>query len=275
MKRLAIGIITSLTLSGTLLAKEQKTYKFENTKCEQTDSCDLKGFEITITRLANEVYDENRISSHSTMEGFYETTDTCVVEKYAIVQFIKGGLFNSSAYDINHLETGYNTGRQFFGESIFPFIHPEWVVDSVDADPIYASYRDQNDRHGLYRIKKDESRSILFDDSSYYTYYFYRPKLPIARMHFSDMPTGGSYSEINITGGPNAGKTLYSSTNASMAFYTCIYKAEDVSENANEYDIDKEKAIGCLTWSNHHIFDPRTKSFKNSLTIDPRALSKE
>src|SRR5512147_1811320 len=69
---------------------------FLNTDCRATDSCDLKRF--TLTKVTNEIWfsddaDHPTYSNSVIME--YETDSVAALEKYAIVQFKKGCVFNS------------------------------------------------------------------------------------------------------------------------------------------------------------------------------------
>lgn len=246
------------------------TKTFKNVNCDLTNTCDLLGFEIKITEGG---WDEDTTFSRQTyMEGFYETKSPDQVEDYAIVQFIKGGLFREHKFDQENIRLINGASRDFFGKKI-PFVHPEWVVDSFDNDPIYASYHEKGDRHGLYRIKKDESRSVIYDDSKYFDYYFFRPNLENGRMHFSDLPTGGSYSQIKISRGENAGKLAQTATSSSMEFKTCIFRTSDVAQDAGPKGVDINLALGCLEWENHHVFDWKTREFKKANTIDTRATN--
>lgn len=271
MKLQRLAVLMSLTLPALASAQvTSKTLVFENVDCEQTDSCGLKKFQIKITRDAND--DSSRfLMSNTYMEGYYETQKISQVEDYVMVQYIKGGVFNEYKVGDAPIQTYRGMSRDHFGQEI-PFVHPEMVVDSFDVDPVYASYAEKNDRHGLYKIKSDESRSVVFDDSKYYTYYFYRPEMKLPRMHFSDLPSGAIYSKTHISAGPNAGKTSYSSQSVSMEFTICAFKKSDVPENAGPKEVPQEAAIGCLDWSNHHVYNWETNRYEDALKVDPRAM---
>lgn len=269
MKTIAVPLLLALALPAAAQFDRQ-TKVFNNDSCEETNSCDLKKFQITLTRDAND--DSSRfLMSNTYMEGYYETNDKSAVEDYVMVQYIRGGIINEYKIGNGPMQTYRGMSREYFGADM-PFVHPEMVVDSFDTDPVYASYAEKDDRHGLYKIKSDESRSVVFDDSKYYTYYFYRPDLKTPRMHFSDMPSGGMQSSVNISAGPNAGKTSYSAQSSSMEFIICAFKKSDVPETAGPKDVSRDKAIGCLKWSNHHIYNWETQRYENATSIDPRAL---
>lgn len=263
MKRI-IFLLLLINYSHAQETCTENSEKFVNSNCEKSDSCDLLGFEFKVTRITSK--EVNGMTSSSYLEGFYETKSVDSLEKYATVQYIRGGL-----YDINQMgdEPSYKTishTREFFGHDLVPFQHDDWVIDSLDDDPIYASAAQKNHRHGYYMIKKDENSSILFDGAAtYLDYYFYNPKIKIPRMHFTDMPTGGRYSEIMIAAGENKDKLLKYSTNSTMEFVICIFKTKDIPRYVDHYYLDQSKAIGCLSWHNYHIFDALVMEFKDHL----------
>lgn len=272
MKNLS-SIVTSFIISlntSSALAQSSEIIKiFNNKECIQTDSCDLKKLYLKITRSL----DSKNQNGRTYMEGYYETQKIDQVEKYAIVQFIKGGVYNEYKLGNEPIEMIQNTDRDFFGKRHVKFIHPELVIDSVDTDPVYASLVEENSRHGGYKIKDNENLSVIFDNSSNYSYYLYEPVLKLPRMHFSDMPTGGDFSEIRISAGPNAGKVTRSSASSSMEFKTCVFKTEDIPINAGPSEMNPDDAVGCVEWSNHFIFDWEKKKFMNSDKVHENALN--
>ncbi len=261
------------------IAKKPRVVKnliYHNTNCTDTNSCSLKSFglKVSISESKGTNFQKRpymTINSH--MEGFYKTSDIETMTDYAVVQYIKGcryrkSRFNNEAFFLNFK----STFREFFGKQQFNLRHEKLVIDSVDTDPVYASYSKWRERHAFYQIKKNEKYSVIYDDSKYYNYFYEKPEIKRPIMHFSDMPSGSSYNELKISEGNNAGKILASAENASMKFITCIYKIVDVPENLHPEDIDQSKAIKCLNWSNSHILNWKTKKFNSSNKLDPNCL---
>ncbi len=257
-------------------AMEQETKSFINKDCSVTNSCDLKSFSITIFK---DFETDTTISStpihYATtfLEGKYEVTSKDVIKKYAVVQYIKGCIYEKNQKD-DEPETIRKSGtrRDFFGKKI-NFRHEDLVIDSFDDDPIYASYSEQNDRHGLYKVKRDETISLLFteiDDND--EYLFFSPEIIKPIIHFSDMPTGSRYSENLISHGTHAGKTSKTTKIASMIFETCLFKTQDVPRNLGPSDTDRSKAISCLSWENSHQLKKDKSGFEKRDDIDPNCL---
>ena len=68
----------------------------------------------------------------------YETDSVGAIEKYAIVQFIKGCVFNSSKNSDRKIKRNVGSTVPNFGEDI-PYCFSDWVIDSQDTDPAYNS----------------------------------------------------------------------------------------------------------------------------------------
>ena len=257
-------------------AMDKKTKSFINYDCIKNDSCDLKSFSIDIYKSfeSEPRSNSNPVLYASTfLEGKYEVGTEKSIKEYAVVQSIKGCVYQKNQKD-DEPETIYKGGttRDFFGEKI-NFRHENLVIDSFDDDPIYASYSEQNDRHGLYRLKKDESISLLFtelDDND--EFLFFSPEIIKPIIHFSDMPTGSRYSEGLMTGGELKGKINKSLRLASMEFKTCIYKTKDVPRNLGPNDTDRTKAIACLNWNNSHKLNKARTAFEDRKSLDSNCL---
>src|SRR5436190_1882987 len=110
---------------------------FLNPDCRSTDTCDLKRF--TLTTSVYEVWfsDDPKYPTYGNgviME--YETKSVEALEKYAIVQFVKGCVFDSSKNGEGKINRTVSHIVSSFGENI-PFCFPKWVIDSQDTDPAY------------------------------------------------------------------------------------------------------------------------------------------
>src|SRR5687767_15708854 len=84
------------TGKGHVHALSETKQVFLNSDCRSTDTCDLKRF--TLTTLVHEVWfsdDPNNPTYGNAVIMEYETDSVEAIEKYAIVQFTKGCVFNS------------------------------------------------------------------------------------------------------------------------------------------------------------------------------------
>lgn len=244
--------------------------QFVNTDCYSNDSCDLLEFNLKVS-YGSGIYDDGNgvnFYKNSYMEGSFKVSNISLIRKFAVVQYINGCVFQSLGIqgETAIIRTDIRS-RDFFGQKI-PFIHKNWVIDSFDEDPIYSSYFKIQDRHALYKIKKDETKSVIFDDSKYFDRLMDNPLILRPIIHFSDMPTGSNYSKRKI----NSNGRLIDEINreeASMIFKTCIFKTEDVPVGFISTNTDSSKAIKCFTWSNTHKFNSITKVYESNNVVNP------
>src|SRR5258705_11602440 len=87
------------TGSGHVPTLSETKQVFLNPDCRATDTCDLKRFNLI--SLVHEIWfsDDPNYPTHGNcaiME--YETDSVDAIEKYAIVQFVKGCVFDSSKH---------------------------------------------------------------------------------------------------------------------------------------------------------------------------------
>jgi hypothetical protein len=251
------------------------THEFINKDCLKTDSCDLKSFKLEVWKSSS-VKDELDPQVHDLiwndlMVAGYETKDIPSLEKYGIVQFIQGCQISKALIN-GKSTTLFNTRRSFFDFDV-PFHHPNWVVDSMDVDPLYASIAydpavygsippDQWKRQAAYRINKPN----FFVDESPEQQSVFQFRTPIEpKLYISDMPTG-SYGAADRKS-PNF-------SYPSMHFHTCIFKMSDIPEVATPDWNGNGKAIACFDWANNHHYDAAQDRFVDAKAIEPICLDK-
>lgn len=264
-------ILFFIILSNVFCAKKTiQNLRFQNEYCHQNKTCNLKSFSLSTYNSLDSK--QIGVFKNSYMEGYYEVKDPKYVQDFAVVQYIKGCIFEEYWHDNENVRLR-NDGviRDFFGKKVI-FNHPNYVIDSFDDDPIYASFSEGNHRHGLYSIKLNDSKSIIFDDSK-----FHKSLINIAnnnkkKIYFSDMPTGSSYTETMILEGTNKGKISKYTRNASMVFTTCIFKTSDIPRNLSPQNTDTSKAIKCFNWSNSHIYNSNKKLFYTNNNVHSKCF---
>jgi len=238
------------TGKGHVHALSETKQVFLNSDCRSTDTCDLKRF--TLTTLVHEVWfsdDPNNPTYGNAVIMEYETDSVEAIEKYAIVQFTKGCVFNSSKNSEGKIKRNVGYVVASFGEDI-PLCFPEWVIDSQDTDPAYNSDPEYG-RFYLLRWNKPGS----YD---YRTHKFYgaeKPKFPVVYM--TDYPAGAFVTETGVK-------------NAALEFNTCIYKASDVPTKARRNDLKFAKPLACFEWQNVYVYDFDKGNFQNQLVDLPR-----
>ena len=208
---------------------------FLNPDCRSTHSCDLKRF--TLTTVVYEVWfrdDPNHPTYSNGVIMEYETDSVEALEKYAIVQFIRGCVFHSSKNGAGKIERNLNYVVPSFGENI-PFCFPDWVIDSQDTDPAYNS----DPEYGrFYLLRWNEPGSYDYQAQKYYG--AEKPTRPVVYM--TDYPAGAFVTGTGVK-------------NAALEFKTCIYKARDVPTATRRDNIHFAKPIACFEWQNVYVYD--------------------
>jgi hypothetical protein len=222
---------------------------FSNPNCRLTDTCDLKRF--TLTTSVSEIWfsdDPNHPTYGSGAIIEYETDSVDALEKYAIVQFIKGCVFYSSKDGEGKINRNVSDTVSSFGEHI-PLCFPRWVIDSQDTDPAYNSDPEYG-RFYLLRWNKPGS----YDRRSQKFYGAEKPRVPV--LYAADYPSGAFITETGVK-------------NAALEFKTCIYKASDVPAQTRRDDVDFARPIACFEWQNVHVFDFDDGRFQTRLADAP------
>ena len=223
---------------------------FLNPDCRSTDTCDLKRF--TLTTSVYEVWfsDDPKYPTYGNgviME--YETKSVEALEKYAIVQFVKGCVFDSSKNGEGKINRTVSHIVSSFGENI-PFCFPKWVIDSQDTDPAYNS----DPEYGrFYLLRWNKPGSYEYPNHKYYG--AEKPKIPVVYM--ADYPTGAFVTATGVK-------------NAALAFKTCIYKASDVPAETRRNDTDFAKPITCFEWQSVYVYDFDRGTFQANWADVPR-----
>ena len=183
-------ILTLLSFNLYAAPSADEVFRFENTDCEKNQSCDLLNFELKVYHQKDEYPNfQGRMAKRSSTvaEGRFETSSGQNVRNYAIVQYIEGCLYSSSMLDDGEIIINTNSHKREFYGKLINFNHPTQVIDSIDSDPIYASFKE--DRHGSYRVTDDYSKSSLFDDSRHFKFLYNKPEIETPILIFSDLPT--------------------------------------------------------------------------------------
>ncbi len=238
----------SLQLSAAVYKTVQIDKTYENDSCQQSDSCDLKSFRVRVedSKVVSSSFGTNYTTGSFTE---YQTSNVDTLTKYAVVQFIKGCQFYSTP-------DGRKFGgisREFFNE-IVPFKHPQWVIDSVDRDPIYNSATEFGDnRHAYYRWNE-----VLGSFKKETEHYFVQqtPVRPI--LYVLDRPGTAFYDDHEYK----------DAKNISLQFKTCIYKTADVPKETTPDDLNFAKAIKCFDWKSSFVFNHKKKVYESPNKID-------
>jgi hypothetical protein len=243
----AYGHFTGKGHVHTLSKTEQV---FLNPDCRLTNTCDLKRF--TLITSVYEVWfsdDPNYPTYGNGTIMEYETDSVDTLEKYAIVQFVKGCVFDSSKNGEGKINRNVSYIVASFGEDI-PFCFPEWVIDSHDTDPAYNS----DPEYGrFYLLRWNTPGSYEYPNHKYYG--AERPQIPVVYM--ADYPAGAFVTGTGVK-------------NAALEFKTCIYKANNVPAATRRDNINFAKPLTCFEWQNLYVYDFDRGRFEANWTDVPR-----
>jgi len=222
---------------------------FLNSDCQATNSCDLKRF--MLTKEVNEIWfsddkDHPTYSNGVIME--YETDSVAALEKYAIVQFKRGCVFDTYQIRDGKIRRNITDKVASFGEEV-PFCFERWVIDSQDRDPAYNSDPDFG-RFYLLRWNKPGS----YDNRTQKFYGAEKPHKPIVYM--ADYPAGAFITRTGVR-------------NVALEFNTCIYKASEVPTESSRNNLDFAKPIRCFEWQNVYVYDFAKAKFQTDLASIP------
>ena len=234
------------TGKGHVHTLSQAEQVFLNADCHATETCDLKRFKLTT--LIHEIWfsdDPNYPTYRNGVIMEYETDSVDALEKYAVVQFIKGCVFNSSKNSDGKIKRTVSYSVANFGEDI-PYCFSEWVIDSQDTDPAYNS----DPEYGrFYLLRWNQPGS--YDNRTHKFYGAEKPRFPVVYM--TDYPAGAFVTGTGVK-------------NAALEFNTCIYRASDVPVETRRTNIKFAKPITCFGWQNIYVYDFDKKTFQTHLT---------
>jgi hypothetical protein len=238
------------TEQGHVHTHSETKQVFLNPDCQSNATCDLKRF--TLTTSVYEVWFSDdpyypTYGSGAIME--YETDSVAALEKYAIVQFVKGCVFHSAKNGEGKITRNLSYVVPSFGEHV-PLCFPEWVIDSQDTDPVYNS----DPEYGrFYLLRWNEPGS--HDERTQKYYGEEKPPLPV--VYLTDHPAGAFVTKTGVK-------------SAALEFNTCIYKASDVPKETRRDHIKFAKPITCFKWQNVYVYDFAKGIFQNTWTDVPR-----
>lgn len=260
---LALGSVFSANIprNGTEEIFSNLTHIFTNQDCVDSGTCDLKEFWLKVKKARMWVVDGWHYGSDAVIA--YETDFVENLENYSIVQFIRGCMFASSQVTDGDIEKIFGFSKPQFSDfdeddqlvNSKTFCFPSWVIDSIDKDPVYASFP------GLGRFDARRWNMVLgsYDKKTEKYYGDEKPAYPA--LYMRDVPSGAFLGELNAI-------------NASMEFKTCIYKTKDVPLETTEDDINFATPIKCFEWQNIYIYNHEIKEFEMKFEIDEFCLAK-
>lgn len=229
---------------SAVIREKPHVQKFKNANCTQTSTCSLVEFKLE-TNEYKVIFSGSAPSFGTDIKMSYRTRGVSQLEEYGIVQFIKGCKFNSYKKPNGKVERYFGITRDFFGKRE-RFQHREWVIDSIEQDPMYNSFEGFG-RHGAYR-------SMIQGKVVYY----FQQKPVEPELFVTDLPGTASME------GPND-----IATNTSLVFKSCLYKTKDIPLQTTADDLSFAEPIKCFEWSSSYIYNHEINKFESKKELDP------
>ena len=259
MFKLSMTLLSVLaSLSGPAALADPVEWLTSNTQtfltpsdCAADDTCDLKNFVLKMDTYRVHLPD-GTLPYGTRMTAKYETGQISSLESYGLVQFLRGCQY-SNYYSGGQEKKVGDIDIDHYG-SILPFHFTDWVIDGFVRDPM--DWGDQpgiSSRHYFYRWNTvpgsfDQATAKWFGQES--------PKNAI--LYVVDHPGTATYF-------PDTD----SSSNISMLFRTCIFKAADVPRDVADSDVNFARPIHCLDWNSSFIYNRKLGKMESPDGIDP------
>ena len=251
--------------SGAVVSEKKRVFTNNIKNCVQNRTCSLQSFGIVVKDLEIKLTEYNELHHRTHIVAHYKTKKVSDLKDYAIVQFVRGCRFNSKV--INGEVKKFNDwGRvESFGHFGYLFHFPDWVIDSVDVDPIYNSdYALHPDNpHYLYRWNTPASSRDKNTEK------FYGETLPeVPELYVKD---GISSAYYIAEGGYSKGTAM----NNSFEFKTCVYKTADLPRTTTAENLASlPGAIHCFKWKVSKVYSHEKAAFESPQKIDAFCLEK-
>ncbi|MEI7529678.1 MAG: hypothetical protein WCK76_12130 [Elusimicrobiota bacterium] len=245
-----LKIYSNKPLPEATVAEDKKNvFVWSNPEC-QNKACEVKA--VRFASWDYRITAQGELSFASGFSAHYRTDKVESLEKYGFVQWIKGCVFDSEVEN-GKLKYSHTYSRPYWQhgaeeqDHYASFHHPVLALDSVDADPVYASSPGVPHPGGY---KWNRVRGSIANGSMV-RYFNEQPVMP--ELYVTDYP---STSFTYTLGGAKVAK------NTSLTFRTCLYRIADIPKvTAPETEIFPG-ALVCYDWSSSHIYNHASKVFE-------------
>lgn len=270
MKNFIFGFSFLVSLNSMasvkLISESKQGFINDSVLCSYTDTCDLVEFNLVVQKKKIVLPKTTQKEAYfaTDIRAVYQTSTVDKLEKYAVVQMIKGCMFESTWNGVK-LEKNLSYNRDHMGKSAL-FQHKNWQVDNDHMAPIYSGIQFDNGKIDPFYLLRwnTDPKSIAADDAKYYGKEV--PPHPI--LFATDMPGPATFRLQTWQPG------VVAATNVSLEFKTCLFKTEDLptATDADGTNIDFQKSIQCFNWDHKFIYDFVAGKFNSPTTIDDICL---
>lgn len=279
LKSFTLLLLTSLPFSSAVFAN-QFIYQEKIFEGKGSD-CHLKSFKhLTVENEFINFGGSQDHDRHSFMGAIWETSSPECLKDYGVVQYIKGCTYNSTFNPkTNEVIKDFGIVRESRGRFIL-FRHLDWEVDSVDIDPLYSSYSEEdanfNNRFDWNQYPKtNKVLENTYQSKKYWGKVINEPEfrgsikdspLNQKRMMVTDFPSLTTYS-------PGVGLKNDRISISSLMLKTCLYRTKDIPTATDPSSftdsLESGGPIVCFDWSNNYKANYQTKKVEKRTEIDP------
>jgi hypothetical protein len=237
---------------GKIEILNQKSEAWNNSSCQTSSTCDLKEYKLYFHDYR--IWVQGQWQYGSKIYTSYQTDKVENLEKYIIVQFERGCVFNSTP-----TKKYIQYATESFNETV-PYKFPTWVIDSFDSDPAWWSYtgEDHGIRHYYYSWPITPG---VFDDNNDKLYGVEKPTIPL--LYTSYLPMQFFMSSMK------------EAINISLGYKTCIYKTDQVITSTTRDNLGLDNGNGvtvmplhCFNWDSLFTYNYKTKKVERKIKID-------
>lgn len=228
--------------------------------CASREICDLVSMHARIEKY-RWTFSDGSHGLSTRMYADWTTRDLASLTNFALVQYIRGCVWNETRNRDGTIASHYEVFRRHFGQNIV-FFHRDWEIDSANTDPAYGSISiEAPDLDAkMRRFALTQWRDI--DDESFpeIVEHLYAESLPPTPTLFvTDYPTGGSYFHGSVY-------------NASLEFRMCLYRERDVPSVMQPGEKIAAEPIACFEWEKKHRYVWTTGEFVDFQEMAPECM---
>ena len=220
--------------------------------CAKNNSCSLKSFTLIPRRFIAHAPDG--LSYGTSTIASYETETVADLEKYVIVQFLQGCMFESKINNGKTEKTNYWGALLHFNNGV-NYKFKNWVLDSTGSDPASYNFDEKKERHFQYLWNKVQGS---YSTKTYQDYGIEKPVFP--SLYVRDIGTTVFYAETNMF---DPSQRVDKAINSSVRFKTCIYFSDKVPLVTNDTGVKMEDAIACLDWDRNYVYNHETSKYES------------
>ena len=245
---LALGSLHAQSIFSPITYRVQSDVMRVHTGCAATKSCSLVRVRFLVQDYHFTIDNEDVFGTH--LVAWYETSSVNALQDYVFVQLVRGCRYTST-WNNEREEVAFDFDQKIFG-AYRPAVFQEWIIDSVDTDPVYNSVPNFP-RHFFYRWNTPPYSISRFTEKI-----FGRARPAKAILYVSDFPSQGIHMP-----------SLKRAASASFQYKIGLYKSEDVPTETTAENIHFAHPLVEFEWQNSWVYNHIYGTFQKMRDISP------